>query len=731
MRRPDWNDEIACRKPMKQLINPSFELSAALADGELRMTLLESCTATRWADGPYHWSLQIQHPDGVLDCRQLRDAELRQEGDTLTLHARIGGLTLEQRWELPANQPWMEETVRLKNEGDSPVVVLGIECGFLRRVADAVGQVEAGCADERLVAIPFRKRPTDPADWVNDHGLKDILALAGREPRCDADMHFGFLPSRHWCSEAWAWTRGDRTLALMSFHQERMLLSAISAMVAPDGLGLRFGGVCLHDPDGLPVVTLVPGESVDFGLMRYQSVAGGYREAAYAYRALLDAQGCRFPEGFNPPVHWNELYDNPEWWITAPGEMPKGSRIATRGAVYTRADMEHEAEKARAYHCESLYLDPGWDTTFGSFQWDEARLGKAAGFVREMRENHDLAVSLHCPVATWMSCRDNPQSMNSAGYWPPDARRMPSPGKLCPEDAGWSEPQLCLGSRQYLNEAEKRLLALCEAGVVYLMFDGNWWSGPCFHPDHGHPVPYTREDHVRANLDLAQRIHAKYPHVLIEMHDMLCGGSHSRMTPVYYKYGLPGSYDTNWGFELMWMPIEDLRQGRAQSLYYYNLACNVPIYLHIDLRDDNEHCTFFWWFASTCRHLGIGGTHANPNIAAAQRHAMQQYRRLEAFYKRGEFYGMSEEIHLHVLPAENRVVVDIFNLSDQERRIEGSIPTSRLGIASDLYYRRTERWAGFDPAKGLLTAACTLPAWGHQRVELQGIGEASRARDSQ
>jgi hypothetical protein len=75
--------------------------------------------------------------------------------------------------------------------------------------------------------------------------------------------------------------------------------------------------------------------------------------------------------------------------------------------------------------------------------------------------------------------------------------------------------------------------------------------------------------------------------------------------------------------------------------------------------------------------------------------------------------------------------VDIFNLSDQERRIESSIPTSRLGIASDLYYRRTERWAGFDPAKGLLTAACTLPAWGHQRVELQGIGEASRARDSQ
>lgn len=704
---------------MKKLRNPAFELGLTLADGTLQTTLLASSPATFWAKGPYHWSLQVGHPDGVLDCRQLHEAHLDAVGESLILHARLGGLALEQRWVLPPDQPWMEETVRLTNTGDAPVVVRGIECGFLRRIADGVGRLDEGCGDERLMAVPFRKRPTDPAGWVNDHGLADILTLAGREPRCDADQHFGFLPSRHWCSEAWAWTRGERSLALMSFCQERMVLSAVSGVTQPDGLSLRFGGLLLHDPDGLPVVTLDPGESVDFGRMRYETVLGGYREAAYAYRAMLDAQGCRFPAGFNPPVHWNELYDNPEWWIVSPEEMPEGSRIATRNAVYTREAMEREAEKARAYHCESLYLDPGWDTTFGSFQWDEARLGRAADFVSDMRRRHDLAVSLHCPVAPWMSCRSNPQSMNSTGYWPPDARRMTLPGQLCPEGAGWSEPQLCLGSRQYLDEAEARLLALCEAGVVYLMFDGNWWSGPCFHPDHGHPVPYTREDHMRANLDLARRIHAKYPHVLIEMHDMLCGGAHPRMTPVYYKYGLPGSYDTNWGFELMWNPIEDLRQGRAQSLYYYNLACNVPVYLHIDLRDDNPHCTFFWWFASTCRHLGIGGTHADPNIAAAQREAMRRYRLLDALYKHGEFYGISEEIHVHVLPQSNRLVVDIFNLSDGERRIEGGMPAGQLGIDLDRYYRRTERWAGL--GGGRLTVGCTLPPWGHRQVELEAV----------
>jgi len=69
------------------------------------------------------------------------------------------------------------------------------------------------------------------------------------------------------------------------------------------------------------------------------------------------------------------------------------------------------------------------------------------------------------------------------------------------------------------------------------MYDGNFWNGGCLNPDHGHPVPYTFEDHIRANVDLAARIHAKYPGVLIEMHDMIAGGSPVRHTPLYYTYG--------------------------------------------------------------------------------------------------------------------------------------------------------------------------------------------------
>ena len=260
-------------------------------------------------------------------------------------------------------------------------------------------------------------------------------------------------------------------------------------------------------------------------------------------------------------------------------------------------------------------------------------------------------------------------------------------------------------------------MANCADGVAYLMYDGNWWQGGCDDPTHGHPVPLTKEDHMRANVELARRIHEKYPHVLIEMHDMLMGGCNPRNTPVYYKYGLPGSYDENWGFELMWNPMEDITSGRARSLYYYNLGCNVPIYLHIDLRKDAPGCPVLWWYASTCRHLGIGGTHKNPVVVAAQKAAMRKYRELDRFFKRGEFYGINEEIHLHALPEENAFVVNLFNLSDQKKTVGGSIDLGRMGLKGQRLEAGTEDVGSLD--NGVWTIRRELAPWSAEVVHVR------------
>ncbi len=213
---------------------------------------------------------------------------------------------------------------------------------------------------------------------------------------------------------------------------------------------------------------------------------------------------------------------------------------------------------------------------------------------------------------------DHPLAAQDLAAWELQARRDMNSPRI---KSGAST--ICLGSKAYLDEAARRLLANCADGVVYVMFDGNWYQGGCDDATHGHPVPFTKEDHMRANLELARRVHEKYPHVLIEMHDMLMGGAPPRNTPVYYKYGLPGSYDLNWGFEQMWECLNDITSGRNRALYYYNLSCNVPIYLHINLTKDTPGCVVLWWYASTCRHLGIGGTHANPAVIAAQKAGMR------------------------------------------------------------------------------------------------------------
>jgi hypothetical protein len=163
--------------------------------------------------------------------------------------------------------------------------------------------------------------------------------------------------------------------------------------------------------------------------------------------------------------------------------------------------------------------------------------------------------------------------------------------------------------------------------------------------------------------------------------------------------------------------MRDILSGRARSLYYYNLGCNVPVYLHIDLRKDKPGCVVLWWYASTCRHLGIGGTHADPAVVAAQKSAMQTYHALERFFKRGEFYGINEEVHLHVLPEENAFVVNLFNLSEENREIGGSIDLARMGLQAGRLKASSGDVGTIE--NGIWSIRRAIPPWSAQVVHVQ------------
>lgn len=692
---------------LAELMNDAYQLTVTIADREVHVRLRDLAMDFDLADSAYIYQASRPGDEGSIVAKGLNNPIVKVSGEIIKATGMLAGLRVKHILRLPTGRALMEEQIILHNPTESVVALEHFAAGMQRRIADEVGSIFPELSLDHLVAIPFRHRPTDPANFDIDFQMANLIKMPGREHRANkwppSYPRYGYLPSMQWAAEGWAWTHGEHTLGIFKFNQEAMEFSVLSPEPDDEGLALRFGGACLVAGDPSSLGKIQSGQTIELGVTRYETVEGDYKQAYYAFRAFLDENGCRFPKGYKPPVHWNELYDNPEWNLSTPGN-PAGPRL-TRPVTYTRELLRGEAKKARDYSCESLYLDPGWDTDFATFLWGEDWLGPRKEFIQEMRARYELGVSLHCPLATWMS-RDG----RGVPSWPSEASQMSPDGNII-------KGSICLGSKQYLDEAAKRLLANCADAVVFLMFDGNWWNGGCWNPNRGHPVPYTMEDHIRANLELARRVHAKYPDVLIEMHDMVAGGAVQRYTPVYYKYGLPGSYDENWGFELMWHPMEDIRSGRARSLYYYNLGCNVPIYLHIDLRDDNEYCLVLWWFASTCRHLGIGGTHENPMIEEAQKLAMRRYRSLDRFFKRGNFYGINEEVHVHALPDEGAFVVNLFNLSDEPRIIGGSIAVKDMGLERNKWYI-TSPGCNFDSVTGFFTVKRRLAPWSAQVVEV-------------
>jgi len=150
--------------------------------------------------------------------------------------------------------------------------------------------------------------------------------------------------------------------------------------------------------------------------------------------------------------------------------------------------------------------------------------------------------------------------------------------------------------------------------------------------------------------------------------------------------------------------------GRALCLYYYNLACDIPLYDHITMENDNDACLAFWWYASTVRHLGIGGKKGlgsrseNEARWQAWKGAMKQYVRLREWFVRGRFVGLDELDRLHVLPGRTGGVLVAFNLADTpaERRLV--LDPADLGLR---------------PGESLPTICGATGRWVGERIELR------------
>lgn len=630
--------------------------------------MINKITGIEYANGDYLYQLNsvIRKPKYLsFEVYSLKDSTLE-----IIFLGILDSILISHKFILPKSKPYFEEQISLKNISYQPIEVSSLYFGFTRRFSGEEFN------RYRFTVIPFRHQLLSP-DYDPPLEPKPGIIIKGVEKEDDEYEEYSVadlfrkegwyrlswgqpkIRTSEFASEGWVWFDevSKSSLTLIKYSQDGIEFSLIKPERNLSENSIHFGGAGIWHGDPEKASRLTPSEVIIFGLTHYEFVEGDWKKAYYTFRNFMDERDHRIPENYNPPIHWNELYDNKLWWTD---DTPEN-----RKKYYSLPQIEEEAEKAREIGCEAIYLDPGWDTSFGSTIWAEDRLLRCEEFVRLMRDNYNLKVSLHTPLAAW----------NDINAYPLEARRRDKDGNLL--------GSLCSGSSAYIETKIERLLRLAEAGVVYFMFDGSGFTGECYDENHGHSIPYTREEHCKSILRLIQNIHKKYPDVLIELHDPVVSGVPIRYVPIYYLHGLPYSFDEVWAFEYMWDPMDDLLSGRAKSLYYYNLAYSIPLYIHIDLRKDNENALMFWWYASTCRHLGVGGRHPNDKIWGTHKHAMKTYKRLKRFYTKGIFYGLDETIHVHVLPDEKAAVINVFNLTERPLKKEVKFDFSEIGFHRD------------------------------------------------
>jgi len=643
-----------------RLCSPWFELSVRVGAQVAPHGLVGPCGAL-YADRPYLYLAQFE--DGGKPARRLRYRSHREEQgsdwDRLVLVGELeaGGLVVEHAFTASKSEPWLEEQITLHNSGRRAVALRDLRFGFQRRLRET---------DRfRILAVPYRRQ----ADGrLRDYAAADLRAggLTPSPAAVDGRPDLTVLPGREW-SEAWTWHEGRRGLLIAKYGHEGIEHSVLS--VSRD---LQFGGAgfCLYgEPSGAR--RLERGARFAFAPTRYIAFEGDWQAGHRAYKQFLRARGHGLPKGYNPPVNWNELFD-------------VGWYHSDRKALfehYTREALLAEAAKAKEVGAELLYLDPGWEVCEGTTLWDEERLGPAGEFVREVRRRFGLGVGFRTIGRVY---RDEfPQR------WYIQRAPAPEPYRPLRDRPFW---EVCTLHRPWQREKLKRILKVVLAGMKFIMFDEFDWRGPCWAEHHGHPVPSTPDQHVRAIYGLIEAVHREYPDVLIEAHDPVWPWS-QRYLPTYYRHGLPRAYDENWAFEYMWTPLKDLLSGKALCLYDYNLACDIPLYDHITMEDDNANCLAFWWYVSTVRHLGIGGV-KGLNSPKPDRRRLSRYRRAMAEYLarkplfvRGEFIGINEEAQLHVLPAEGRAVLVAFNLGARSRNRRLRVDLVAAGLDPGREYR--------------------------------------------
>ena len=630
-----------------------------------------------YADEDYHYRLLTTRKKGSrysylfgenseYNAKTLVSRKIWNEGnDTLIIEGQFEGtnIHLSQKFILKMENKWLDEYITITNNSKKKTKLGLINLGFKKALFRQFSGWNDHLDEYTLTSIPTRRFYRYGDDRMKDCFTANDLVF-GAWVDVSVEMP-GF------CDEGWLWGNLNGGLLTCNYNLSQMEYSRFFRIPNKlPGRGVEdvyiiFGGVNLYEGNPESVTSLAPNESYSFGVSRYAVYEGDYKNGYYLYRSHLEERGHKFKEDYDPPVHWNELY-NLGWISENTGFFVDGIDFE----VYTLEQLYEEANLAKDIGAECLYVDPGWNTALGSEIWNEERFGPLKEFSETIHNKYGLKLALHL-------------MMNFEGKDAPEEWYLRSKkGVKVVADPYIDLYSLC-ANEHWVKEKTRRILELAKEGIDFFMFDFTDLSTfmvddlGCFSKDHGHEVPMRRQTHAENIFKVIQNVKREYPNILIEAHDRGVKPRH----PLYFQHNLPHSFDENWGFECMWNPLQDLISGRATQLFEYNLAYSIPLYLHINENSDNDNMLQFWWYASLARHLGIGGLSNRLSVKyKALKDAMNLYRKFKPFFTRGRFYGISTNIHLHVDETDKLGVITAYNLSSQTKKIEIKLDPIKYGL---------------------------------------------------
>jgi hypothetical protein len=653
-----------------------------------------SCRGVR----PLGWSIE-HHEDSGATLSLLGGLDFGSRGPT--------GIRLEHRITLAASGQVIEQISLSNHAGQDHLRLDDVRFGFRKTLFDRGRWAwRPQCDRAELVPVPLRRfRAQDVDHLLSGYRARDLFP--SEWPGRDS------LPDRS--SEAWLWAEEDGGFLLAKYAQEHAEFSIadgehvvarrpagqvaslqLDQLHSDRNLCLRHSGAGVRDGFPEHAAELGPRQRLSFGTSVIVAYDGDWQAGYASYKQLLRERGHVTPAGYDPQVHWNELYR-------------LGWRCGSNAPLQELPELFEEAARAQAAGAQTFYFDPGWDLFEGSSVWDTERLGPIEEFIRRLSDEYGLALALHLMIHT-----------KSSGEDPAIYRRRPD-GEidLWIDATPYAGGFVCPASPVWQRQKTERLLLLARAGVSFFMFDFVNYQ-PCWSGEHGHRVPLTREEHAEGIMTVVRAVKSEFPGLTIEAHDRIGGG-----LPLYYQHGSPGAHDELWGFEYMWDPYTDLLSGRALSLYEYNLAYDIPLYLHINSAHDSPAMLAFWWYASCCRHLGVGGLAEGDEQWPRLTEAMRRYRALQPWFARGRFVGIDTVTHLHVLDGDGdgdggtgSAVLTAFNLTATSVRRTVSITSAQLPLGA------APEVAGAPAAlaDGVLTIELELPPLSPLVVEI-GTGQ--------